>query len=326
MGIKHLNRVFNQKCSDQAIYKLHLKHLSTKKIAVDASIFLYRFLGDDKLIEQMYLMVSIFRKYDIVPIFVFDGAAPPEKKELLNERKEGKRKAEERYLEMKASVEQNTLEPDEKYEVELEMEQLKKQFIYIKDGDIKRVKHLLDICGISWVVARGEADEYCAHLIQTEQVYACLSEDMDMFAYGCCRIMRHFSMVKHSVLLYDLPEILRQLGLNLREFRRILVLSGTDYNKDEPTSLFDVLKWFEAYKADTILLEKDVSFYDWIEANMKSRQNYNQLDKIYKMFVVVDKQPPIHSANFEGELKNRNVERGELAKVLAEDGFLFPST
>jgi 5'-3' exonuclease len=318
MGIKHLNRVFNQKCNDRAIYKIHLKQLSGEKIAVDASIYLYRFLGDEKLAEQIYLMASIFRKYNIAPVFVFDGAAPPEKKDVLNERKEGKRKAEERYLQMKANIETNALELDEKYEAELEMEQLKKQFIYIKDADIKHVKQLLDVCGISWVVARGEADEHCAHLIHTGQVYACLSEDMDMFAYGCCRILRHFSMVKHSVLMYDLPEILRQLGLNLREFRQILVLSGTDYNKDDAASLFEVLKWFDAYKADTLMMEEDVAFYDWVKGIQSE-----QARKIYKMFVLTDKVVVARSANYDGTIKNRDIDRNQLIKVLAKDGFIF---
>ena len=78
MGIKYLNRIFNSNCNDTSIYKIHLQHFAGKRIAVDASIFLYRFLGEEKLIEQMYLMVSIFRNYDITPIFVFDGVAPPE--------------------------------------------------------------------------------------------------------------------------------------------------------------------------------------------------------------------------------------------------------
>ena len=97
MGIKYLNRLFNLKCNSKAIYKIHLQTLVGKKIAVDASIFLYRFLGEDKLIEQMYLMVSILRNYNILPIFVFDGMSPPEKKGLLIERKENKRLAEEKY-------------------------------------------------------------------------------------------------------------------------------------------------------------------------------------------------------------------------------------
>lgn len=80
MGIKYLNRIFNSNCNDTSIYKIHLQHFAEKRIAVDASIFLYRFLGEEKLIEQMYLMVSIFRNYGIIPIFVFDGVAPPEKK------------------------------------------------------------------------------------------------------------------------------------------------------------------------------------------------------------------------------------------------------
>jgi hypothetical protein len=125
-------------------------------------------------------------------------------------------------------------------------------------------------------------------------------------------------MVKHSVLMYDLPEILRQLGLNLREFRQILVLSGTDYNKDESASLFDVLKWFDAYKADTLMMEEDVAFYEWVKGIQPE-----QARKIYKMFVLTDKTLVTQSANYEGTIKNRDIERGQLIKVLAKDGFLF---
>lgn len=329
MGIKYLNRLFNLKCNSKAIYKIQLQTLVGKKIAVDASIFLYRFLGEDKLIEQMYLMVSIFRNYDITPIFVFDGTAPPEKKDLLNERKENKRKAEERYLLMKDAIEKtNAMETDEKYEIEIEMEQLKKQFIYIKDADIKRVKLLLNECGISWAVARGEADEYCAHLIHTNQVYACLSEDMDMFAYGCCRILRHFSLIKHSVLMYDLPEILKQLGLNLREFRQIVVLSGTDYNKDDATSLFDVLKWFEAFKTATILSENTQTFYEWLIETGDYIKSPVQLSLTYGMFNLSDKKPGFQMSNCETNVNTLNIENGTIMRValnaiLAEEGFLF---
>ena len=34
--------------------------------------------------ENMYLMLSIFRYYNVIPIFVFDGKPPPEKKRVTN--------------------------------------------------------------------------------------------------------------------------------------------------------------------------------------------------------------------------------------------------
>ena len=38
---------------------------------------------------------------------------------------------------------------------------------------------------------QGEADELCAKLVIKRYAYACLSEDMDLFVYGCNKIMRN---------------------------------------------------------------------------------------------------------------------------------------
>ena len=69
MGIKHLNKFLKENASP-SIKLCHLSELSGKKIAVDISIYMYRFVADDNLIENMYLMLSIFRYYNIIPIFI----------------------------------------------------------------------------------------------------------------------------------------------------------------------------------------------------------------------------------------------------------------
>jgi 5'-3' exonuclease len=67
-----------------------MSELAGKRIAIDVSIYLYKFTGDGALLENMYLMLSIFRHYRITPVFVFDGKPPDEKRELLDQRKEDK--------------------------------------------------------------------------------------------------------------------------------------------------------------------------------------------------------------------------------------------
>ena len=318
MGIKHLNRYLTANCDNCAIKKVHLSEFSGKKIAIDASIYLYRFIGENKLIEHMYLMISIFKNYNIKPIFIFDGASPPEKKELLVERKENKRIAEEKYEKIKNQLLEN-VESDEKYEMITEMEKLKKQFIYIKEADYKAVKQLLDDSGIVWIDAPGEADELCAHFMHTQQVYACLSEDMDMFAYGCCRVLRHFSLVKHNVLFYDLGEILSQLRMNVQEFRQVIVLSGTDYNKEDTTNLFDSIKWFYTYKKNIILCEDVVvpTFYEWLMKNTDYVKNSDVLYSTYNMF----NNKKCITYDCPNEKKNGNKE--QMIKFLGQDGFIF---
>jgi flap endonuclease GEN len=316
MGIKRLNQYLTENCDNQAIKKMHLSKFSGKKIVVDASIYLYRFMGENKLIEYMYLMISIFKNYDIEPIFIFDGASPPEKKELLDERRKNKQIAEEKYNNIKTQID-SIDENEDKCDMMNEMEKLKKQFIYIKDTDYKAVKQLLDNSGVHWIDAPGEADELCAHLMHTEQVYACLSEDMDMFAYGCCRVMRHFSLLKHNVLFYELEQILCQLQMNMQEFRQVVVLSGTDYNKEETANLYDSIKWFFAYKRSTIMCE-DVTptFYEWLAKNTNYIRNMETLLATYKMF-----KHKNMTFQYPDKKKKENKER--LVEFLGHDGFVF---
>ena len=86
MGIPKLNKLLIEKCSPHSIKKIHIKKFFNKKIAVDISIYLYKFLGDGYFMEQVYLFLSIFKYYCIQPIFVFDGKPPVEKNALLKRR------------------------------------------------------------------------------------------------------------------------------------------------------------------------------------------------------------------------------------------------
>lgn len=101
MGIKYLNKFLLNNCSKNSIKKVSFSFFSGKTIVIDTSIYIYKFVGEDSLIENMYLLISIFKKYNITPLFVFDGKPPIEKKELLIYRKNKKQDAEDEYNEIK---------------------------------------------------------------------------------------------------------------------------------------------------------------------------------------------------------------------------------
>ena len=105
MGIQHLNSYFRKYATIKAINKIGLKELSGKKIVIDASIYLYRFMTEGALLENMYIMISIFQRYKIIPIFIFDGIAPPEKSQLLEKRSQDKKIAENEYNKLKEELE-----------------------------------------------------------------------------------------------------------------------------------------------------------------------------------------------------------------------------
>lgn len=303
------------KCNHDAIKKTHLSEFAGKKIAIDASIYLYRFVGEEKLIEHYYLLISLFRHYEIIPVFVFDGEAPKEKQNLLKERRENKCRAEEKYKTIEKQL--ITLEDsEERQDLESEMMKLKKEFVRVREKDILKIKLLLQCSGICYIDAPGEADVLCAQLIHSNRVYACMSEDMDMFAYGCGRIIRHISLIKHTVLLYDLRTILHQLHMTIDEFRQVVVLSGTDYNKDESTNLKDSLALFYEYKRTEV-----PTFYEWLRLNTGYIKNYDNLRHAYDMFDVAKNI----NDNF---IKGIDITVGEkndqaVVNILEEDGFIF---
>ena len=325
MGIKHLNRFLLDNCNKKSITKIHLSKLSGRTLVIDVSIYLYKFLSENALLENMYLFISILKKYDITPIFIFDGKPPPEKKQLLIKRLVDKIYAEKKYLNIKEELLIETSE-EKKEEKILEMELLKKQFIRIKDDDLCKVKQLFDAYGVSYFVAPSEADQLCGYLNNTQQVWGCVSDDMDMFLYGCNYIIRHISLLNHTAVLYDRKKILSDLNMSSQLFNEIMILSGTDYNINNDTSLNETIKWYYEYMK---YIEKEVSnkqpysFYVWLMKNTKYIKNYNSLLRTYQLFQI-DKNDYLENFKIDNNVDNvNNINFDKLYNVMEKEGFLF---
>lgn len=323
MGIRHLNRFLKENASN-SIKLCRLAEFSGKKIAVDISIYMYRFASDNSLIENIYLMLSIFRHYNIIPVFIFDGKPPTEKRELLDKRKEDKKNAEEEYKKLKNILELNSdMDDVDKQEIIYNMDILKKKFVNVNKNDIDNVKKLIRCYGLSYYDAPFESDELCAMLTIKEKVWACLSEDMDMFVYGCPRVIRYLSLLNHTAVIYNTKSILNNLGITQKELREICILSGTDYNfdnEDKNTTLTNVLKQFKKYHKSKSNLE----FYDWLNENNKNFiKDYSLLKNIYDMFDLSQKHSNIKL--FEKiKIVNGPINNGEIHNILKTDGFIFP--
>ena len=331
MGIKHLNRFLRGEAKDATKF-VSITEFTGKKIAVDISIYMYKYASDNSLIENMYLMLSIFRYYNVIPIFVFDGKSPIEKQELLQKRRQDKREAEEEYNILKVELENNKeiLDESEKQELIYNMDMLKKQFVYIGKNEVQIVKKLIRTYGFTYYDAPGEADELCALLTIKGKVWACLSEDMDMFVYGCPRVIRYFSLLNHTAVLYDLKEILEILGITQKELREICILSGTDYNlnmenkdknnnsKNDPT-LYKTLKYFKKYHKSS----SDSEFYVWLTVNTDYIKDYELLKNIYDIFDLSKNHTNLKT--FEHiKIINGPILKDEMREILKTDGFLFP--
>ena len=326
MGIKHLNNFLRTECGE-SIKAITIAELSGKKIAVDISIYMYKYESSDALIENMYLMLATFRQYNIIPIFVFDGKPPTEKKALLQKRKEDKKEAEKEYNILKQKLEINNLSEDDKQEIISNMDILKKQIIYINREKISIVKNLIRCYGLTYYDAPGEADELCALLVLKNKVWACLSEDMDMFVYGCTRVIRYLSLFKGTAVLYDIKGILEKLELTQKELREICVLSGTDYNiqtcdktKNNP-KLYETIKLFNKYKKEKEKENVNLEFYEWIKNTSLYITDYELLKNIYDIFDLKN----TNLTTFEKiKIVNSPIDSENIKNILKTDGFIFP--
>jgi len=257
---------------------------------------MYRF--NENRFENMYVLISIFKEYRIKPIFIFDGKPPPEKLQLIEERRAAKHAAQEQYNQLNSDL-GLTINEEARRKISDEMSHLATKFIRITDADNVKIQELLTSYGVQWTIADGEADALCAHMVLTGKAWACMSDDMDMLVYGCTRVFRNLSLTNHTIIYYNIDVILKELSLTLREFKQIAVVSGTDYNANNIT-IDDAMELFAKFKASG---ERD--FFE--------RFDYEKLTTIYNLFT-----PNIAEYNIAPARMQIS-----LYKLMEKEGFVF---
>ena len=322
MGIRNLNRYLRNNCPE-SIKCIPISDISHKKIAVDISIYLYKYESENALLENMFIMLSIFRHYNIIPIFIFDGKPPDEKKDLLQKRKEDKKMAQEEYYKLQQSLQEiDKLNSNKQYIIST-MNQLKKQFVQINKEKIEKVKSLIRAYGATYYDAPGEADELCALLVIKKKVWACLSEDMDLFVYGCSRVLRYFSLVSHTVVLYYTKGIFNELNMTHKEFKEICILSGTDYNintNNNKVNLNVTIEYFNHFKNSKN--SNNVTFYDWLQLNTDYISDIHLLNKINNMFNLDSNNDKLNIFN-NIKIENGQIKQQEIENIMKTEDFIF---
>lgn len=319
MGIRLLNKYIKTNCKN-GVNIIKMEDLKGKYIAIDTSIYLYRFLQEEALLENFYLLLSLLKFYNIIGIFVFDGKPPEEKYKLIEKRNILKEEAREKYrkLEMKISkINDDKYKIEQKNVLENEMSELKKKFVKLEKYHIGIIKKLITAFGENYIEAEGEADQLCAKLVIKKVAYACLSEDMDLFLYGCPRVLRYLSLLNESIVMYNLKEILKDLEISLNDLRQICVLSGTDYNINKNNlDIYKSVEFYRNYKND-IKNNNNIDFYTWIDNNMKLSINIIELYIINNMFLLDNLSLKEYKIN------KSLIDKDNIKEIMKQDGFIF---
>lgn len=223
MGIKNLYKVLQEECPDQ-IVKIHISKLSGCNLAIDISIFLYKYIrsmGEVQWMNAFIHFLCILKRNRIKAICVFDGPNPPiEKQKEQEERRaqlavytnrlqESKRlrnlllkeycptaRVPPKNIQKECSLLINPRHTkgdrtnyndagDVVQSLVLIIERIERQVIPITTEHKEMAKKIVKMMGLACFEADGEAETLCAYLAYKGDVSAVLTEDTDVLAYGC---------------------------------------------------------------------------------------------------------------------------------------------
>lgn len=267
MGIKNLNFLI-EKYSSKGIKKTHLSTYFGKTIAIDANIYMYKYLyGKSNHLNGFFFQINKLKKYNITPIYVFDGKSSEDKLNTIEKRKCTRQKLKVQVYELKTQLnnmlKENIGNNSEKIklmnDISLRISKLENRIINVVPDNYDKLKTLLDLMSIKYIDAPGEAEHYCSLLTKMNYVDAVMSEDMDNLACGCKILIKKFSNREDYVYEYNLENILSNLGLNHDEFIDMCILCGNDYiNRLKSLQIDNIYLLIKNNKRIENLLEKNL--------------------------------------------------------------------
>lgn len=268
MGVNGLNEFIKNKYPLTINYG-HISYFSFKRISLDVSPFIYRFMNvygkeDNKWLRCFINLVILFKKNYVRVIPVFDGECPVEKKREQQDRKMVKDKKiediktlEEDMVDYQVSgvitdrlrkINQNfsppkkkasllhSLSNESKDEINIEkvMEYIQKQnnhIVNINKDDIQKIKNVFDAFGVPYLVATFESEQLCCALVNSGICDAVLSPDSDCIAYNPKFIINHLDTTDGTIKWIDTDVLRGELNFSKQELQDFCILLGCDYNR-----------------------------------------------------------------------------------------------
>jgi len=310
MGIKSLKKILKKKCN-KGIYKTNISQFAHKTIFIDTSIFMYRYKYVGDMFSKFLFMIHILLKYNITPVFVFDGKPTDNKiNNELEKRKIQKEKVKIRISNLESSIEtkkevlknqqQRPLSQfKEIQEDEVKLTKLKKQTIKITYKDFEHLKQLLTSIGIKYLQAPYETDVIIPYLVRNFGLDAfCLSGDTDFLPHRI-NLLANFDIYTGNLDYFNYEEIKTELGMSDKEFVDMCILMGCDYCEDlkgiGPMKSFDIIKKYTNLE----------TYFDKIK-----KQNTQQYIDARNMFI-----SPVIKYEFENNLTVGEVNKDDFKSI-----------
>lgn len=211
---------------------VHVKSYSGKKIGVDAYVLLHRGciscawdLVHDRptrrYVEYSMHRIRMLRHYGVIPYVVFDGDYLPSKKGTEEER--SARRQESRKIGLRCLASGDSKAALDYFQKAIDVTPLMaRHFI----EQLRREK-------FEYIVAPYEADAQLAFLEEQGVIEAILTEDSDLLAFGCHRLLTKMDQYGECIEINrDLFNQVTEINLShwgAEEFLWMAILSGCDY-------------------------------------------------------------------------------------------------
>ena len=229
MGIRSLNTLI-KKYSPDSVSEKSSKCYSGKKVAIDCSILIYKYVHMSKVPNSHIIgfanRINYYLKNDVLPIFVFDGTPPEAKKNVLQKRQYNRKKIEDKISDLKKSINDETTESETNH-INSEVKRLSNQIVYVNKYHIEECKNFLKYTGIPYIQADGEAEKTCVYLKKINEVDYVVSDDTDTLTFGCESVLK--TNIKDKIQELSLSKILKDFEMSYTEFVDFSILCGCDY-------------------------------------------------------------------------------------------------
>lgn len=221
MGIKNLIKLVNKTF---AISKTKITDYKNKRVAIDTNLLIYKLIytiRKNKLVitfeYSMKQKLEAFKKYNITPIFVFDGLHIQLKQTCINKRKEQAAK----YC---------------KFDT------------VITTKDINEAKTLIQSYNYQIIHEEEEADIILSRLARKNKIDYVISDDMDILLFGAPHVilLKDFTInTKLFITEINSKKLLQDLIITRKELIDIGIMLGCDYCESVknvgPVKAYDII-------------------------------------------------------------------------------------
>lgn len=171
------------------VQQVHLSEFRGRTLAVDVSSWLHKgaivcapqlVAGEptDMFLNYPLKMVELFQKHGVVPLLVFDGGSLPVKQAVHRERIQDRARNRQKGLELRGC-------PGREAEAEAAL----RKSVGVSPEMAHQLVEALRALGVAFYVAPYEADAQLAFLVREGYAFAAVSEDSDLLAFGCPRVI-----------------------------------------------------------------------------------------------------------------------------------------